>query len=127
VDWGDIIKNTELIRGIRAERERRLRNGVALRESAARHAIKGPPILAGILETAQNPRHRIDAFAALRQASIGSDAERPAGSERFIISIDLSGGSGDGHIEHYDKSLKIDVSDGDGQDNIIPLEGELDE
>ena len=69
--------------------------------------------------------HRIDAFQALRQASIGTNADRPTESGKFIIRIDLSAGGGD--VKTYSKAIKIDASDGDGPNNLIPLEGKPDD
>jgi hypothetical protein len=102
-DWQDVTKNKALGHAIRAERERRVRDGTAVREAAARALVKGPSILDGIMTNEQsNPRHKIEAFKELRQtASIGDNAERLPESDRFIITINL----GEGHVEHYDKPL----------------------
>src|SRR6478672_11839634 len=50
-DWQSITKDRRLGRAIRDERDRRVRNGTAARESAARHFVKAPTILAGIMES----------------------------------------------------------------------------
>jgi hypothetical protein len=126
-DWQAITKDVALGHAIRAERERRVRSGTAVREAAAKHLIKGPGILDQIMTDAQsNPRHKIEAFKELRQtAAIGDSAERLPESERFIIAINL----GEGHVEHFDKPrapMKIDVSAGDSPKNLIPLEGKPD-
>src|SRR6476660_7396975 len=66
-DWQNITKDMALGRAVRAERERRLLNGVAARESAARHFVKAPTILAGIMESeSSNPRHVIEAAKEIR-------------------------------------------------------------
>jgi len=122
-DWQAITKNKALGHAIRAERERRVRDGTAVREAAARALVKGPSILDGIMTNEQsNPRHVIEAYRELRTtASIGDNAERLPESARFIIRIDLTGDSGIEHIEQFDKErapIKIDVSDGD----VTPLE-----
>src|SRR6478672_5485114 len=44
-DWAAVTKDQALGRAIRDERDRRLRNGTAARESAARFFVKGPAIL----------------------------------------------------------------------------------
>src|SRR5262245_42616982 len=44
-DWRNITKSTALIRAIQAERERRIRNGEAARESAAKIFAKAPEVL----------------------------------------------------------------------------------
>jgi hypothetical protein len=127
-DWRDITKNRALGHAIRAERERRVRDGTAVREAAAKHLVKGPGILDGIMTGVDShPKHKIEAYKELRQtASIGDNAERLPESARFIIRIDLTGDSGIEHVEHFDKErapIKIDVSDGD----VIPLEKKTDD
>jgi len=102
-DWQDITKNKALGHAIRAERERRVRSGTAVREMAAKHLVKGPSILDGIMSGPDShPKHKIEAYKELRQtASIGDSAEGRPESERFIITINL----GEGHVETYDKPL----------------------
>ena len=114
-------------RAIQAERERRVLNGTAAREAACRHFVKAPGILDQIMTDAHsNPRHKIEAIRELRQTAVGDSADRPAESGRFIIKIDLTAGGGD--VETYSKPIvKIDVSDGDCPNNLIPLEGKPDD
>src|SRR5262245_6173246 len=126
-DWQAITKDKALGHAIRAERERRVRSGVAVREAAAKHLVKGPGILDQIMsDTHSNPRHKIEAFKELRQTAVGSDStEGLPESERFIITINL----GEGYVEHFDKPrapMKIDASAGDSPNNLIPLEGKPD-
>jgi len=130
VDWRNLTKDVALGHAVRAERERRVLNGTAARESAAKHFVKAPTILDQIMTDAQsNPRHKIEAIKELRAtAAVGSPESRPD-SERFIIKIDLSAGGGE--VTTYNKSIKIDVSDGDISDggdpnNLISLEGSPD-
>src|SRR5262245_38303947 len=87
-DWRVITKNKALEHAIRAERERRVRSGTAVREAAAKHLVKGPGILDGIMSGPDsNPRHKIEAYKELRNtASVGIDAEGRS-AERFIIRI----------------------------------------
>src|SRR5204862_4020394 len=47
-DWQAITKDVMLGRAIRAERERRVHSGIAAKESAAKHFVRMPTILAGI-------------------------------------------------------------------------------
>ena len=125
-DWQNITKDTALMRAIQAERERRVLNGIAAREAASRHFVKAPGILDQIMTDAHsNPRHKIEAIRELRQTAIGDNADRPTESGKFIIRIDLSAGGGD--VETYSKAIKIDASDGDGPNNLIPLEGKPDD
>src|SRR5262245_7612658 len=53
-DWQDIIKDKALGHAVRAERERRVRSGTAVREAAAKHLVKGPSILDGIMTGADS-------------------------------------------------------------------------
>ena len=62
-DWQNITKDMALGRAVRAERERRMLDGTAARESAARYFVKGPTILDQIItDSKSNPRHKIDAI-----------------------------------------------------------------
>jgi hypothetical protein len=121
-DWRAITKDKSLGNAIRAERERRVRNGTAVREAAAKHLVKGPGILDGIMSGADsNPRAKIEAFKELRAAAAVGSVDRPNESERFLIRIDLTAGGGE--VETFDKELKIHVSTADGP---ITLEGKSD-
>jgi hypothetical protein len=72
-DWQSITKDVALGRAIRAERERRVLSGTAVREAAARHFVKAPGILDGIMTDAgANPRHKIEAIKELRDDSDGA-------------------------------------------------------
>jgi hypothetical protein len=126
--WRAIMKDRDLERAIRTVRQQRVRSGAAAQEAAQKHFVKAPTILAGIMENeSANPRHVIEAAKEIRTvASGGSSGDRPAETERFVIRIDLSA-DGTGHIETYDKPMKIDVSDGDGPDNLLPLKGKPDD
>src|SRR5215475_7803145 len=53
-DWQDITKDRALGHAIRAERERRVRNGTAAREAAAKHFVKAPGILDVIMTNADS-------------------------------------------------------------------------
>jgi len=120
--WIAITNDVELGHAIRAERERRVLNGVAAREAAAKHFVKAPGILDQIMTDAgANPRHKIEAIKELRQTAIRENTERLPESERFIIKIDLSAGGGP--IEVYDKPIKPDAPAGDGPNNLIPSKG----
>ena len=92
--WKAITKDVELGRAIRVERERRVLNGAAAREAAAKHFVKGPGILDQIMTAAgANPKHQNRSDKELRAtAAIGSSAEGRPESEKFIIQIDLGGG-----------------------------------
>jgi hypothetical protein len=124
--WIAITKNVELGRAVRAERERRVLNGTAVREMASKHLVKGPGILDGIMNDADsNARHRIEAIKELRATAAIGSTERPADTERFVIRIDLTAGGGP--VETYNKSIKIDPTDGEDPTNLIPSKGKSDD
>ena len=108
-DWIAITKDKALGKAVRAERERRVLDGTAARESAARHLVKGPGILDEIMTGAQShPKHKIEAFKELRTtAAVGSN-DRPRESERFVIRIDLTAGGGE--VEVIEKTIDIKVN-----------------
>ena len=124
-DWQTITKNTALGHAVRAERERRVKDGTAVREMSAKHLVKGPGILDSIMVNPQaNNRHRIEAFRDLRQAAGGGTDKLPE-SARFIISIDLTAGGGT--VEHFDVPRKpVAAPDADDADNPIPWQGKTD-
>ena len=125
-DWQSITKDMALGRAIRAERDRRVRNGAAAREAAAKHFVKAPGILDQIMTNeSSNPRHKIEAIKELRQtATIGDNADRPAEADRFIIRIDLTAGGGT--VETYEKTISVDAPNGASPNNPIALEGKHD-
>jgi hypothetical protein len=95
---------------IRAERERRVRSGTAVREMAAKHLVKGPTILDGIMSGPDShPKHKIEAYKELRNtASVGANAAGRQESERFVITINLGADS-----ETYNKSIEVNPNDTD--------------
>jgi hypothetical protein len=102
-----LAKDSNFVRALRAERDRRGRDGTAARESAAQIFVRAPKIMGEILDDKQaSPRHRIESARELRQIAIPENANNPAASERFTITINL----GDGHIERYDEARAINVS-----------------
>ena len=120
-DWQNITKDMALGRAVRAERERRMLDGTAARESAARYFVKGPGILDQIMTDAQsNPRHKIEAIKELRATAAIGGGDRPRESERFVIRIDLTAGGGD----VIEQAITIDATNGD---RPIPAEGKLDD
>jgi hypothetical protein len=90
-EWKASGNNKLLVRAVQLEHERRIRNGSAAQEAAAREFFKAPGVLGGIMrDESNNPRHRIDAANSLRQAAIGPDDKEKAAAERFVISINFS-------------------------------------
>jgi hypothetical protein len=102
-DWRAITKDKALGHAIRAERERRVRNGEAARESAQKIFVRAPQVLGSILDDQHaSPRHRIESARELRTTAANSGSESATGnSEKFIITINL----GADHIEHYEKTI----------------------
>jgi hypothetical protein len=112
-DLRTLAANKTFARAVQAERNRRVRTGLAARESASGYFIKAPKVLDSIMMDEQaNARHRIEAVRELRQTAIGSgDAERPMDTERFVIRIDLTAGGGEVHHYDFDKPTKIETND----------------
>jgi hypothetical protein len=75
---------------VNAEHERRIYNGDAAREAAAKQFVAAPEALGEILNDRQaSAKHRIDAARELR-ATAGSGADKPGDtSDRFVITINL--------------------------------------
>jgi hypothetical protein len=124
-DWQAITKDKALGHAIRAERERRVRSGTAVKEAAAKHLVKGPGILDQIMSGVDShPKHKIEAYKELRNtASVGPDAEGRQESDRFVITINLGAdNSGANVVEHYNKSIAVDANDVDPNDIKINLD-----
>jgi hypothetical protein len=90
--WTEIAKNPAFRLAVDAEHERRVFNGDAARESAAKIFSEAPTVLGEILNDKQaSPKHRIDAARELRATAnvgaekVGDDADR------FHIVINLGG------------------------------------
>jgi hypothetical protein len=99
--WTEIAKSPALGRAVRTEAEKRVRNGVAAKESAARHFAKAPDTLNSLLtDKTVSPRYRIESAKELRAVATGSDSSTPAvdASEKFVITINM----GTDRIEHYE-------------------------
>ena len=75
--WIAITKDVELGHAIRAERERRVLNGVAAREAAAKHFVKAPGILDQIMTDANASE-----IATLPQARAESYHDHPCSQVR---------------------------------------------
>jgi hypothetical protein len=122
-DWQAIRKDRALERAVRLERERRVRTGQAVKEAAAKHLVKGPGILDGIMSGENShPKHKIEAYKELRNtAAVGADAEGRSG-ERFIITIVMNSDEGPNVVEHFDKSIAVDPNDTSPNDVTINLD-----
>jgi hypothetical protein len=91
--WEKLGDDDELVRAIEEERARRVRNGSFKRERAQAHIIRGPDVLAKIMDNPRaNDRHRIDSIKALDQLA-DPGPEAAVEQERVHIVINLTGDS----------------------------------
>ena len=127
-DWQNITKDMALGRAIRAERERRMLNGVAAREAACRHFVKAPGILDSIMSSENaSPRHRIEAAKEIRAvASGGSGADRPAEYRKYSLSKLISHQQAAARSEIHSKEINPPTVE-NSPNNLIPLEGKSDD
>jgi hypothetical protein len=88
--WKEIATIPAFKLAVAAEFERRVYNGDAARESAAKIFSEAPTVLGEILNDKQaSPKHRIDAAKELR-ATANTGAEKAGNdADRFIITINL--------------------------------------
>ena len=101
-DWLAITKDKAIGRAVRSESERRVRNGTAAREAAAKHFLYAPAVLNQIMTDADsNPRHKIEAIKELRATANGGSEKGPAPGELFSIVINL----GSDHVEKYEVDI----------------------
>jgi len=111
--WAAMGESARLFELVEAAKLRRIRTGATKRERAQLEVIDGPPILAKIMrDPDSNARHVIDAVKTLDALATPGGEAKGVG-ERFIITINL-GADADGKpvVEHYDKSIAIDASNG---------------
>jgi hypothetical protein len=88
--WQQLGTNKALTRAVQAEHERRIRNGTAAQEAAAKEFANAPTILGNILRDNQaSPKHRIEAARELRQTAVGNDETAPDSAEKFTIIFNL--------------------------------------
>src|SRR5262249_31634587 len=91
-DWNSILKNKPLRLAVSRECERRMLNGDAARENAAKQFVDAPEVLGSILrDNKASPRHRVDAARELRTTAHPGDERPNADIERFTITINLGG------------------------------------
>jgi|SRR5215472_8660355 len=88
--YKEIAQNQAVRLAVSSEHERRIQNGDAARDAAAKLFSEAPTVLGEILNNKQaSPRHRIEAAKELR-ATANTGAEKTGDSaERVIINIDL--------------------------------------
>src|SRR5262249_23874599 len=87
--WERLGGDDELVRAIEEEKTRRIRSGATKRELAQQHVIRGPGVLASIMDDPKaNARHRVGRIKAL-EAIADPGPEAAAEQERIIIRIDM--------------------------------------
>jgi hypothetical protein len=87
--WELLGSSDELVRAIEEEKTRRIRSGTTKRELAQQHIIRGPNVLATIMDDPKaNARHRVDSIKALN-AIADPGPQAAAEQERIFIRIDL--------------------------------------
>jgi len=108
-DLQTIAKNKAFARAVQAERKRRIRTGLAARETAAEIFVRAPKVMGEILDDKQaSARHRIEASRELRAtATSGNEGGHATDGERFVITINIGDQS-----TTYNKSIAIDPNDG---------------
>src|SRR5262249_16782450 len=85
--WGALGADDELVRAIEEEKARRIRSGALKRELAQTHVIRGPNVLATIMDDPRaNARHRVDSIKALN-AIADPGPETAAEQDRVFIRI----------------------------------------
>jgi hypothetical protein len=94
VSWVSLSENEPLQQRVAAEKERRIVSGDCAREKAAHLFVKAVDVVGEIVQNPTNsPRHRLDGARELRQASTGSEANKPNEREKFIININFGRGN----------------------------------
>src|SRR5262249_6644575 len=87
--WEALGADDAMVRAIEEERVRRIRNGAAKRELAQTHVVRGPNVLASIMDDPRaNARHGVDSVEALN-AIADPGPQAAMGEEKVIIRIDL--------------------------------------
>jgi hypothetical protein len=89
--WQAMGQNKQLVQAVRAEHERRIRNGTCAQETAAREFASAPTTLGAILRDPDaNARHKIEAHRELRATANGTGSEGATGdTDRYVITINL--------------------------------------
>src|SRR5262245_53304460 len=90
--WTEITQSKAVRLAVNAEHERRMLNGIAAQESAAKIFTEAPEVLGSILrDNKASPRHRIEASKELRAtANVGAE-KSDADVDRVHIVINLGG------------------------------------
>jgi hypothetical protein len=96
-DWQAMGANKALVLAVRTEHQRRIKNGTAAQELAAKEFATAPAELGKILRSPDsNPRHKIEAHRELRATAVGTGPENiNNSSEHYTITINIGGDGGD--------------------------------
>jgi len=87
--WTEIIQNKAVRLAVNAESERRLRNGDAAKEAAAKLFAEAPSVLGKIMnDERSSPRHRIEPAREIRAAAGGPEKSSDT-ADRVVITINL--------------------------------------
>jgi hypothetical protein len=87
--WELLGSSDELVRAVEEEKTRRIRSGATKREAAQLHIIRGPAVLATIMDDPrQSARHRVDSIKTLN-AIADPGPEAAAEQQRIFIRIDM--------------------------------------
>ena len=89
-DWNDILNNKVLRLAISAESDRRMLNGTAATESAAKIFTESPEAMGSILrDNKASARSRVAASQELRATARAGDEKSSADTERVIVNIKI--------------------------------------
>jgi hypothetical protein len=89
-NWTQITQSKAIRLAVNAEHERRMLNGTAAQESAAKIFTEAPEVLGSILRDQQaSPRHRIEASKELRATARSGDEKTDTDVDRVHIVINL--------------------------------------
>jgi hypothetical protein len=89
-DWQAMGQNKALVAAVRTEHQRRIKNGTAAQELAAKEFAPAPAELGKILRSPDsNARHKIEAHRELRATAIGTGPESISSDSSYTITINL--------------------------------------
>jgi hypothetical protein len=88
----EIGQNPAVRLAVNAEHERRVRNGDAAKEAAAKLFADAPEVLGRIMnDTHSSPKHKIEAIKELRATANTGPEKSDADVDRVVITINLGG------------------------------------
>jgi hypothetical protein len=91
-DWVALAEDESLLRKIDDRKLRRIRDCSTKRELAQLHVVRGPQVLATIMDDpATHAKHKIDSIKALDQLATLPGQAAAADASRFLIQINIGG------------------------------------